>query len=177
MMPDFPSILISALPFIFLSPEGHVYTPTALKAANRPPTLQLTKYFLKSDITRIREEFEEVKALGSSAAEGWLEGLEMEGKDKMTESSRWEGWASKGRLKEASLHYDTPPVESAPGNRIPLQRQIAETVQRGGLEASNTQIQSTANGPSQTFMDWVTASTLPRATTMQSGGGKPYFSN
>ncbi|KAI9824277.1 MAG: hypothetical protein M1832_002085 [Thelocarpon impressellum] len=89
-----PIALLSALPFTFFTPELHVITPSALPNAVKDPNLQVKKYFLKSHIEDIKSQLQDVKTLGPAAAEEWFKGLECQGKERLSDSSRWERWES-----------------------------------------------------------------------------------
>jgi hypothetical protein len=99
MSSSFPSPLLPALPFILLTPNLHVITPTLLQNSSLPPTLQMTKHFYKPHIEDIKRRFEEVMALGNAAGEEWFKGLDGVGKERMSDSVRCERWEAKGGLK------------------------------------------------------------------------------
>src|SRR5579862_5868995 len=103
MSSSFPSPLLPALPFILLTPNLHVITPTLLQNSSLPPTLQMTKHFYKPHIEDIKRRFEEVMALGNAAGEEWFKGLDGEGKERMGDSVRCERWEAKGGLKSFLL--------------------------------------------------------------------------
>lgn len=94
-----PSLLLPALPFAFFTPSMH-YASSILLRGSQPPTgLVLSKYFIKSQVEELKSRFEEVKALGSAAAEEWVKGLEGNGKEKMSDASRWEQWEAANGLR------------------------------------------------------------------------------
>ncbi|KAI9782079.1 MAG: hypothetical protein M1839_005425 [Geoglossum umbratile] len=110
MSSSFPSPLLPALPFILLTPNLHVITPTLLQNSSLPPTLQMTKHFYKPHIEDIKRRFEEVMALGNAAGEEWFKGLDGVGKERMSDSIRCERWEAKGGLKSLlipALQYTT----------------------------------------------------------------------
>lgn len=98
--------LIAALPFIFMTIELHVIPAAMLQGNLHPRALQISKYFLKSDIAAITEEYEEVKKLGSAATEEWTKGLDGRGKQLRASASRWERWTMLGGLtKMRNVHH------------------------------------------------------------------------
>ncbi|KAH0566219.1 hypothetical protein GP486_000394 [Trichoglossum hirsutum] len=99
MSSSFPSPLLPALPFILLTPNLHVITPTLLQNSSPPPTIHMTKYFYKPHIEDIKHRFEEVMALGNAASEEWFKGLDGVGKERMGDSMRCERWEAKGGLR------------------------------------------------------------------------------
>jgi hypothetical protein len=99
MSSSFPSPLLPALPFILLTPNLHVITPTLLQNSTPPPTIQMTKHFYKPHIEDIKHRFEEVMALGNAVGEEWFKGLDRVGKERMSDSARCERWEAKGGLK------------------------------------------------------------------------------
>ncbi|KAI9769653.1 MAG: hypothetical protein M1840_003890 [Geoglossum simile] len=96
---SFPSPLLPALPFILLTPNLHVITSTLLQNSSLPPTLRMTKHFYKPHIEDIKRRFEEVMALGNAAGEEWFKGLDDVGKERMSDSMRFERWEARGGLK------------------------------------------------------------------------------
>lgn len=91
-----PSPLMAALPFVFLTNELNVVSPTALEGGAPPPSIQITKVFLKSHIDEIKREFFGVKSMGSGTAEEWLKGLEDRGREKKADAAKWEKWELSG---------------------------------------------------------------------------------
>jgi hypothetical protein len=90
---------MAALPFIFLTSDLHVVYSTTLQQGQPPATVQLVKYFFKSHVDNITQEFFDAKAVGSPAAEEWLKGLDDRGGRKRNDASRWERWGSTGGVK------------------------------------------------------------------------------
>lgn len=93
-----PSPLMAALPFVFLTNELHVIPAATLQSGQQPPTVQIAKYFYQPYIERIKQEFEDVKALGQPTAEEWLKGLEGRGNEHRSDAGRWERWEASGGL-------------------------------------------------------------------------------
>lgn len=92
-----------------------------LQTKQHPPALQISKYFLKSQIEDLKKEFENVKFLGSAATEEWVKGLDSLGKQRRNDAARWERWEVVGGL-------------------IKMQQNELE-----GLSLSNTAVSSTAS--------------------------------
>ena len=115
MSSSFPSPLLPALPFILLTPNLHVITPTLLQNSSPPPTLQMAKHFYKPHIEDIKRKFEEVMALGNAAGEEWFKGLDGVGKERMSDSVRCERWEAKGGLKSLLM----PAMQSAAALQAP----------------------------------------------------------
>ena len=120
-----PSVLLPGLPAVFMTAEMHVVAPQSVQGERSPIQEQLSKIYWKSQIDDIRAEFEEVKGLGSAAAEEWLKGLNARGKLVLADASRWEKWAISGgvrqmRLKDAPAQTGSPP--SSPNKRDHAQR-------------------------------------------------------
>ncbi|KAI9848496.1 MAG: hypothetical protein M1838_000496 [Thelocarpon superellum] len=120
-----PFALLAALPFVFLTPQVHVITPTALSLAVTHATLQMTKHFLRDHIDDITQEFNEVKALGPASTEEWLKGLASRGKERIADASRWERWESssgwtKVQVKMAKRSVERPPIAThgAPSSHL-----------------------------------------------------------
>lgn len=73
-------------------------TSHALKTANSPIEVQLTKVYWKPHIEEIKRQYQEVLALGSASAEEWVKGLESEGRERLNDAARWEQWEAQGAL-------------------------------------------------------------------------------
>ena len=95
---NFPHVLCEALPFAFISPGEHVVTSHALKTANGPIDVQLTKVYWKPHIEEIKRQYQEVLELGSASAEEWVKGLDSKGRERLNDAARWEQWEAKGAL-------------------------------------------------------------------------------
>ncbi|KAK2624237.1 hypothetical protein QTJ16_006187 [Diplocarpon rosae] len=113
------SPLMAALPFIFLTNELHVVSSDTLRSAQRPPSVQITKYFFNLQVEDIKKEFEEVKTMGSATAEEWLKGLDRRGQDRRNDAARWERWDKNGGIERIrSLHKVQQPKSVLP--QVPL---------------------------------------------------------
>ena len=87
--------------------ELHVVASTALHPGQQPPSsLQISKYFLKTDVENIKKEYFRIKSLGDAAAEEWIKGLDDRGKGKRVDSARWERWEAAGGLQR--IRKDEP---------------------------------------------------------------------
>jgi hypothetical protein len=107
---------MAALPFVFLTNELHVLPPSTLHNGPHPPTIQITKRFAKSQIEEIKQEFDNVKTLGSATAEEWLKGLDERGKERRNDAARWERWESRGGVTNMrKVYHETPKPESHNG--------------------------------------------------------------
>ncbi|KAG9234579.1 hypothetical protein BJ875DRAFT_461152 [Amylocarpus encephaloides] len=87
-----PSVLLPALPFIFLTNELHVLPQATLQSGAPPPTIQISKWWSNSQVEEIRQEFDDAKTLGSATAEEWLKGLDERGRKWKPDAARWERW-------------------------------------------------------------------------------------
>jgi hypothetical protein len=67
-----PSPLVAALPFVYLTNELHVIPTATVGTAECPVGIQVIKCFLLQHVEEIQREFNEVKGMGSPAAEEWL---------------------------------------------------------------------------------------------------------
>lgn len=111
-----PSLLMPALPFVFLTNELHVIPATALQNGQPPSTTQITKYYFKKHVEDIKEEFESVKAMGSATIEEWLKGLEDRGKERRNDAARWERWEASGgivRMKTPEQKHHSKQIPAA----------------------------------------------------------------
>ncbi|RFU33371.1 hypothetical protein B7463_g2962, partial [Scytalidium lignicola] len=93
-----PSPLMAALPFVFFTNDLHVIPQTTLETGQPPSAIQITKHFLKQHVEQIKQEFFEVKSIGSAAAEEWLKGLDDRGKERRNDALRWVRWEASGGL-------------------------------------------------------------------------------
>lgn len=95
-------MLISALPFVLTTSEMHTISPDALQRGLLPPDLQVTKIYLSEHVEKLKQEFLSVKSMGGATVEEWLKGLELRGKESLSDSMRWEKWASTGGITQLS---------------------------------------------------------------------------
>ncbi|GKT99269.1 hypothetical protein FLAG1_01360 [Fusarium langsethiae] len=98
LSPSFPSFLLPALPPILVDTDMHVIPLRAMQMGILPPDTQVTKLFWAEHVEQVKAEFTSVKALGSAAAEEWIKGLEIRGKQVLVDASRWEKWAGAGGI-------------------------------------------------------------------------------
>ncbi|KAK3337363.1 hypothetical protein B0T19DRAFT_379634 [Cercophora scortea] len=96
LSPSMPSAIVPALPFVFLTGELHVLTPSMLEHGQLPPDLKLTKFFSSADVKALEQEFLRAKEMGAGTVDEWLKGLAGRGNDMRHESSKWEKWESAG---------------------------------------------------------------------------------
>ena len=92
LLSTIPSVLLSALPFVFLTNELHVLPQATLQSGQPPPTIQISKWWSNSQVEEIRQEFEGAMTLGSATAEEWLKGLDERGRERKSDAARWERW-------------------------------------------------------------------------------------
>ena len=111
---------MAALPFIFLTNEMHVLPLTTLQGGQPPPMVQITKNFFQPQIEDIKQQFLNVKSMGSATAEEWLKGLDDRGKERRNDSIRWERWEAGGGVarmriteRQGSNNLPTLPSNSA----------------------------------------------------------------
>ncbi|CAM1507312.1 Fc.00g069530.m01.CDS01 [Cosmosporella sp. VM-42] len=109
-----PSALLPALPVVFMTDQLHIIPPQLMQSGTIPPQTQVTKVFWSDHLEQIKLEFEGVKLLGSAAAEEWLKGLEIRGKQALNDASRWEKWYLSGgvhRMRTWKSLVPPPPDE------------------------------------------------------------------
>lgn len=110
MISSEPSLIIPALPFVFLTSDNHIVSHASLQNG-LPPNMQLAKYFFKPHIEDMKMEFFKAKDMGTAAAEEWIKGLDDLGKDRRNDAVRWERWEAVGGLQR--MHASAP-SEKAP---------------------------------------------------------------
>ncbi|XXG99087.1 hypothetical protein Hte_005421 [Hypoxylon texense] len=76
--------------------------PDVLQKGSIPPDLQVTKIYLYDHVEKLKQEFLSVKSLGGATVEEWLKGLELRGKELLSDSMRWEKWSSTGGITQLS---------------------------------------------------------------------------
>jgi len=91
---------MAALAFVFITNELHVVSSATLQCGQQPPAIQITKHFSKSQVDKIKKEFEEVKVLGSATVEEWLKGLDGRGQERRNDAARWERWEMSGGVEK-----------------------------------------------------------------------------
>jgi hypothetical protein len=94
-----PSLLMAALPFIFVTNDVHIISSAALQNAHAPAYIQIAKIFFKPHVEDIKTEFFEIKAMGAGTAEEWLKGLDKRGKEKRNDAFKWERWEQTGGVR------------------------------------------------------------------------------
>ncbi|KAF5019893.1 hypothetical protein F66182_8097 [Fusarium sp. NRRL 66182] len=111
---SFPSFLLPALPSVFVDAEMHIIPPRVMQTGAVPPSTHVTKLFWSEHVEQIKEEFSQVKALGSAAAEEWIKGLEIRGKEALVDASRWGKWAVAGGVAQVRMSkLDEPKIEAS----------------------------------------------------------------
>lgn len=59
------------------------------------------------------------RELGSASADEWIKGLDGEGKDRLSESVRWEQWEAKGGLKKVNFRPLRAPTIPGQASTVP----------------------------------------------------------
>lgn len=95
-----PSTLATALPFVFVTQELHVVSPTTMARSNTPADTALTKLFWSAHVGDLKQEFFSVKTMGAATAEEWLKGLDGRGKERRNDPAKWENWALANGLSQ-----------------------------------------------------------------------------
>ena len=96
LSPSIPTLVLPALPFIFLSKDLQAISPSVLQDRPFPINLQFSKVFSSEHIRAIETEFESARRLGPATAEEWLKGLADRGKNRRNDAARWDKWALSG---------------------------------------------------------------------------------
>lgn len=95
-----------ALPFVFMTQEYRILSPSAVERSSPPAGSSLTKLFWTAQVNQLKEEFLSTKDLGPSVSEEWLKGLEGQGLEKRQDASKWEKFdTSGGVLQMCTLLY------------------------------------------------------------------------
>ncbi|KAH7160169.1 hypothetical protein B0J13DRAFT_540561 [Dactylonectria estremocensis] len=112
-----PSLLLPALPVVLITDQLHVIPPSVMQTRTLPSQSQVTKVFWSPHLEEIKSEFETVKLLGSAAAEEWVKGLEIRGKQALADASRWEKWDLAGGIHQMRTSLSSVfPTPSEPVN-------------------------------------------------------------
>ncbi|OTB16069.1 hypothetical protein K445DRAFT_106863 [Daldinia sp. EC12] len=114
-----PSLLISALPFTFITDEKRIISPDALQKGVVQANMQLTKLYLSEHVEKLNQEFLSAKSMGGATAEEWLKGLEIRGRELMNDSMRWEKWMASGGVAQMQtlMSPDTVLSMAIPNNK------------------------------------------------------------
>ncbi|KAK4161959.1 hypothetical protein QBC43DRAFT_216506 [Cladorrhinum sp. PSN259] len=145
-----PLDVASALPFVFLTPDFHALSVTALEIVQHPADLQLTKRFFSADFKILEEEFLAVKDMGSGTVTEWLKGLAGRGKDAQHDAAKWEKYESTGgiakmcsQLYPGYISNSLPPTSSSSptssagiDQQVSLNRQEQTIVEAAELKAA-----------------------------------------
>lgn len=84
----------------------------------------------------MKSRLEEVRVLGTATAEEWIKGLDLEGKDRLNDSARWEQWDAKGGLKKVNSRPQ-------PRKSIRRERSIAAELNDGKVKGETLSDRST----------------------------------
>ncbi|KAG0648060.1 hypothetical protein D0Z07_5920 [Hyphodiscus hymeniophilus] len=93
-----PSVLMPALPFVFMTNELHIIPTATLQNGQSSSTVQITKLFFKEQIEDLKTEFSQVQSMGTATAEEWIKGLDGRGKEWRNDAGRWEKWEASGGI-------------------------------------------------------------------------------
>ena len=134
----FPSFLLQALPYIFLTQSQDYVSPFTLADGFPPPDLRITKHFYKPEVRRIQTRFEEVKQHAPGSVEQWLKDLTTKQLNSAEHARRWEQWEARGGLKKVNIRPSARPQalvrkSSAPG--IPGTSEPQTALRSAGLHA------------------------------------------
>jgi hypothetical protein len=118
-----------------------------------PPDTQVTKLFWTEHVEQVKAEFASVKALGSAAAEEWIKGLEIRGKQVLVDASRWEKWAGAGgiaHLRVANVATKAEiPATAASFPAVPLpNKPLSSVTQQTDEQQPQTSIKAGQHGSS-----------------------------
>lgn len=110
---------------MLLTNELHIVSPAVLRDEQLPPDLKVTKVFYERDVNNMQQELESVREMGQAAMEEWQKGLDDRGRKLMSDSQRWEKWASTGGLSQ--LRTDMESMRHIRDPSIPIhQRKSGE---------------------------------------------------
>lgn len=116
LVSDFPSPLIAALPFIFITAEFHIASAAVLQQGPPPANIQISKCFLTEHVDAIKAEFVQVKSMGPGTTEEWLKGLEERGRSRKNDAAKWERWELNGGVERMQR---TIPLEASESFSMP----------------------------------------------------------
>ena len=130
---DFPSFLISALHFCFVTDTMDTVPATTLRDFENS-TSPVHKCFFKPHLQQILEQFETAKEYGQASAREWLNGLESRKKQEALDVARWEQWETKGGLKKVNARpaaKSTPSTRQSSNSTVPSKSEHAEIGKSG----------------------------------------------
>ena len=124
--PSIPSATLEALPFACVTQELRIVPAATVEQGQLPADMQVTKLFLRSDVEKLKQEFETVRDMGSGTVDEWLKGLGGRGKDARHQASKWEKWDVSGgvakmlsQLYPGWLETSGPPIASPTTVEVP----------------------------------------------------------
>ncbi|MCJ1434653.1 hypothetical protein MMC27_004022 [Xylographa pallens] len=155
----------------------------ALRNANPPADVQLTKHYYKFHVEEIKRQLQGAKELGSGSAEEWIKGLENEGQEKCNDAARWEQWEVKGGLKKVNVRPNSKTGPSMARQTLTLapsskmlhksgngnnQKVIAEEDLTAPLYGSSTASETTScvTLPSSAYISNTAHKSLPQRSQM-----------
>jgi hypothetical protein len=116
------SLLRPGLPFALLTPSYNYVTAVSLEENPLPHGLILTKYVYVPDLDALENQMLEVQALGSGALEEWYKGLEISGKIRQDDATRFELWEASmaAHVKVAPLPQEATQFSAQRPTGLPL---------------------------------------------------------
>ena len=105
-----------------MTTELHIIPSSTLQTNKQPSSLQISKYFLRSQVEDIKNEFNSVQVLGDAAAEEWVKGLDSLGKQRRNDAAKWERWAASGGLLK--MRENSPADDKLAGSFISTVSQV-----------------------------------------------------
>ncbi|KAI5462998.1 hypothetical protein BGZ63DRAFT_402344 [Mariannaea sp. PMI_226] len=86
------SVILSALPPVVITKEGHIIPGRGLRVGDSYLPHGWTRLFWPNQVEAITQEYEAVHTLGPAAAEEWMKGLTDRGHRTIADGARWENW-------------------------------------------------------------------------------------
>lgn len=111
------SVLLPGLPYAYFTNGLNFVTSVALRATSPPLGLDLTRYYLQSQVDQLKLEMDHAVSLGRPAAAEWIKSLDDIGRQKMEDSKRFEHWEDIGGLQaliRSRSKYVSPPRHCLP---------------------------------------------------------------
>ena len=84
--------LRAGLPHAFCTPDLHYIPPTLQSQAATSIKGTMAKVYSRKNIDDLQQEHQSALEFGEAAAEEWLKGLPLLGKQQMADAARWERW-------------------------------------------------------------------------------------
>lgn len=119
--------LRAGLPYAFCTPDLH-YIPATLQAqAAASIKGTMFKVYSQKHIDDLQQEHQNAMEFGTAAAEEWVKGLPLLGKQQMADAARWERWEAQlplgsdisKVLRDYFRSYSVPSIGEAPVTALP----------------------------------------------------------